>query len=184
MKISIITVCYNAAATIQKTIASVRQQSYKNIEYIIVDGASQDGTLAIIDAHKDIVTITISEKDKGLYDAMNKGIKLASGDIVGILNADDTFHHNTVLEEVAAFHKAHDIEASVGTIIQHNAAGKVTRRYSSKNWLPEKLTLGFMPPHPSIFFKKSLLSGVFNKASIIFNLFSKSYISKCVFNPI
>lgn len=156
MKISIITVCYNSYSTIEKTILSVASQTYKNIEYIIVDGNSKDNTIDIIKKHENNVTNWISEPDKGLYDAMNKGIGMATGDIVGILNSDDTFHSNTVIEEVVNYHKKNDIGASVGNIVQHKENGKIVRLYSSKYWNPEKLTIGFMPPHPSIFFKREL----------------------------
>jgi glycosyltransferase involved in cell wall biosynthesis len=156
MKISIITVCYNSAATIEKTIRSVGAQTYKNIEYIIVDGNSKDGTLDIVQKHEDKITKWISEPDKGLYDAMNKGIALATGDVIGILNSDDTFYSNTVLAAIAAFHTNNTIDASVGNIMQHKENGKVVRVYSSKYWTPEKLKIGFMPPHPSIFFKREL----------------------------
>ncbi|HAT80788.1 MAG TPA: glycosyl transferase [Flavobacterium sp.] len=156
MKITIITVCYNCIATIEKTILSVANQSYKNIEYIIIDGNSTDGTLDIIKKHEDKILKWISESDNGLYDAMNKGISLATGDIIGVLNSDDTFYSTTVVEEIVNFHKQNNIEASVGNIIQHNKEGKIVRVYSSKYWNPEKLKIGFMPPHPSIFFKKNL----------------------------
>lgn len=156
MKISIITVCYNSAATLEKTILSVAKQSYGSIEYIIVDGNSKDSTVGIIQKHEDKITRWISEPDKGLYDAMNKGIALATGDIIGILNSDDTFYSGTVLAEIAAFHTHNTIDASVGTIMQHKENGKVVRGYSSKYWTPEKLKIGFMPPHPSIFFKREL----------------------------
>jgi len=156
MKISIITVCYNSATTIEKTILSVASQTYKNIEYIIVDGNSKDNTVAIIKTHEDKISKWISESDKGLYDAMNKGISMATGDLIGILNSDDTFHSSTVIEEIAAFHSNNTIDASVGTIIQHQENGKIVRIYSSKYWNPEKLTIGFMPPHPSIFFRREL----------------------------
>ncbi|BAO56729.1 putative glycosyl transferase [Nonlabens marinus S1-08] len=135
---------------------SVRNQSFENVEYIIVDGNSNDGTLKIIQDHPDTINTYVSEPDKGLYDAMNKGISMATGDLIGILNADDTFHHDTVLEEVAAFHHNNSIEASVGNIIQHDKTGKVKRVYSAKNWNPEKLKVGFMPAHPAIFFKREL----------------------------
>lgn len=158
MKISIITVCFNSAATLEKTILSVANQSYKNIEYIIIDGNSTDGTLDLIKKHQDKINLWISEPDKGLYDAMNKGIALATGDLVGILNSDDTFYYTTVIDEIANFHKQNDIEASVGHIIQHNENGKIVRKYSSKYWTPEKLKIGFMPPHPSIFLKTTLFS--------------------------
>ena len=156
MKISIITVCYNSAATFEKTILSVAGQTYSDIEYIIVDGDSKDETVALIKKHEDKITKWISEPDQGLYDAMNKGIALATGDIVGILNSDDTFYANTVIAEIAAFHAANTIEASVGTIVQHKENGKIIRNYSSKYWTPEKLKIGFMPPHPSLFFKREL----------------------------
>jgi glycosyltransferase involved in cell wall biosynthesis len=156
MKISIITVCYNSATTIEKTILSVASQTYKNIEYIIIDGNSKDNTLAIVKRHEDKVSKWISEPDKGLYDAMDKGIAMASGDLIGILNSDDTFNSNTIIEEIANFHIQNSIEASVGNIIQHKENGKIVRLYSSKYWNPEKLKIGFMPPHPSIFFKKEL----------------------------
>jgi glycosyltransferase involved in cell wall biosynthesis len=156
MKISIITVCYNSAKTIEKTFQSVKIQTYTNIEYIVIDGLSSDATLDIIANNKEIISKHISEPDKGLYDAMNKGIKMATGDIVGILNSDDIFTDNHVLENIAKFHKAHTIDASIGNIIQFNEAGKTVRNYSAKNWRPEKLKIGFMPPHPSIFFKRGL----------------------------
>lgn len=156
MKVSIITVCYNSEKTIQKTIDSIRNQSYDNIEYIVIDGESTDSTLHIIQNNEDIINKWISESDEGLYDAMNKGIKLASGDVIGILNSDDTFYKENVLEEVVNFMLENDLEASTGNIIQHNEKGKVKRVYTSKNWKPEKLKIGFMPPHPSIFFKKEL----------------------------
>jgi glycosyltransferase involved in cell wall biosynthesis len=158
MKISIITVCYNSAETIEKTILSVASQTYKNIEYIIIDGNSKDKTLAIIKKHEDKVSNWISETDTGLYDAMNKGIAMATGDLIGILNSDDTFISDTVIEEVVTFHSKYSIDASVGNIIQHKKNGRLVRVYSSKNWSPEKLISGFMPPHPSIFFKRELFN--------------------------
>lgn len=159
MKISIITVCYNSEKTIEKTILSVLSQSYKDIEYIIIDGQSTDGTLAIIDKYKDKLSYFISEKDKGLYDAMNKGVKAASGDFIGILNSDDVFFSKNVISNIADFHTAMPrIKASVGNIIQINEEGKKVRNYSSKNWKPHLLKFGFMPPHPSIFFSKDLFS--------------------------
>lgn len=164
MKISVITVCYNSSQTIEKTILSVKNQTYKNIEYIIVDGNSQDGTVAIIKKHSDVVSKWISESDKGLYDAMNKGIIMASGDLIGILNADDVFNNQFVIEEIASFHDKNDIDGSVGNIVQHKENGKILRHYSSNHWKPEKLRIGFMPPHPSIFLKRDLFSrfGLYN----------------------
>jgi len=156
MKISIITVCYNSEETIEETFKSVCSQSYKDVEYIVIDGESKDETINIIKKYENNITKWISESDKGLYDAMNKGIKMASGDIIGILNSDDTFFDENVLEQVADFHEKKNIDASIGNIVQINDKGNVIRNYSSKYWNPDKLKIGFMPPHPSIFFKKEL----------------------------
>lgn len=158
MKISLITVCYNSSKTIEKTFLSVKNQTYKNIEYIVIDGNSNDGTNEIIKKYDYLISKSISENDKGLYDAMNKGIKIAEGDIVGILNSDDFFYDNYVLEKVADFHIKNKIDASIGNIVQLNTAGKKIRVYSSKHWKTENLKRGFMPPHPSVFIKKDLFN--------------------------
>ena len=156
MKISIITVCFNSSKTIEKTFQSIKNQSYQNIEYIVVDGGSSDDTLKIIKNYNSCISNYISESDKGLYDAMNKGIALATGDLIGVLNSDDIFLDVFVLENIAKFHQENDIDASIGNITQFNESGKTVRKYSSKNWTPENLKIGFMPPHPSIFFKRKL----------------------------
>ena len=157
MKISIITVCFNSAKTIEKTFKSVQNQTYKNVEYIVVDGGSKDTTVDLVKKYKSIVSKWVSEQDKGLYDAMNKGIEMATGELIGILNSDDIFIDKKVLENVANFHLENkEIDASVGNIIQFNEEGKTVRKYSAKNWNPEKLKIGFMPAHPAIFFNREL----------------------------
>ncbi|MNK31559.1 PGL/p-HBAD biosynthesis glycosyltransferase [compost metagenome] len=122
-----------------------------------MDGNSKDETLKIIEKYSDKADIKwVSEPDKGLYDAMNKGIKMATGDYIGILNSDDLFFSKNTLQEVAdCLTENSGIDAITGDIIQ-NKDGKVIRKYSSKNWNPEKLKIGFMPPHPSIFIKVEL----------------------------
>lgn len=157
MKISIITVCYNSEKTIEKTFKSVQNQTYKNVEYIVVDGGSKDTTIDLVKKYESMVSKWVSESDKGLYDAMNKGIAMATGDIVGVLNSDDIFTDEFVLENVVNFHlKNKNVDASVGNILQFNEEGKTVRKYSAKNWNPEKLKIGFMPAHPAVFFKKEL----------------------------
>lgn len=156
MRISIITVCYNSENTLEHTIESIRSQSYSNFEYIVIDGKSRDGTLSLIKENLDIIDHFISEPDEGLYDAMNKGVRMATGDIIGILNSDDVFADDQVLERLAQFHKTNDIMASVGNIIKSNDQGKLVRKYRSEGWQPQRLKRGFMPPHPAIFFKKEL----------------------------
>lgn len=156
MKISIITVCFNSSKTIEKTFQSVQSQTYINIEYIVVDGGSSDDTLKIIKNYDSCISNCISEPDKGLYDALNKGIALSTGDVIGILNSDDIFSDVFVLENIAKFHQENDIDASIGNITQFNKSGKTVRKYSAKNWTPNKLKIGFMPAHPAIFFKREL----------------------------
>ncbi len=138
MKISIITVCFNSSKTIEKTFQSILNQTYTNIEHIVIDGGSSDSTVDIIKKYKKSIARFVSEPDKGLYDAMNKGIKLASGDIVGILNSDDIYTDKKVLENVARFHENNNIEVSFGNIIQLTDYGKIIRRYSAKNWVHDK----------------------------------------------
>ena len=155
--VSIITVTFNSGATLKDTIASVIKQTYSNIEYIIIDGASKDNTIEVIKRYAASYPINwISEPDQGIYDAMNKGIKMATGDYVGILNADDTFYENQTIEKVVDFLRSDSMDACIGNVVQHRKDGKIIRTYSSKNWTPEKLKIGFMPPHPSIFFKREL----------------------------
>ena len=156
MKISVITVCYNSRLTIENTIVSVLNQSHSDLEYIIIDGNSTDGTKEIIEKYKSRIDVFISEPDNGLYDAINKGIKIATGHLIGLLHADDIFYNNKVIEKIAHFHKNNGIDISIGDIIQRNHHGKILRKYSSKNWETSKLKLGFMPPHPSIFIKKAI----------------------------
>ena len=161
MKISIITVCYNSEKTIESTIKSVLSQMYYDIEYIIIDGGSADSTLNIIRKYQTLFKqrlLFISEPDYGLYDAMNKGIDMSTGELIGILNSDDTFFSDKVVDNIVTFHKKNNIDASIANIIQQNNRGETVRFYSSKNWEPNKLKLGYMPPHPSIFFRRELFS--------------------------
>ena len=157
MKISIITVVFNSVTTIEQTIQSVLAQSYKNIEYIIVDAQSTDGTLAIIDKYKDKISIVLSEKDKGYYDGLNKGINLAKGEIIGTLNADDRFASNQIIEKIVSeFTNNSKLESVIGDIAFVNNQNKISRYYSSKNFNPSQFKLGIMPPHPSFYCKKNV----------------------------
>lgn len=159
MKVSIITVSYNSAETIRDTIESVLEQSYKDIEYIIVDGNSKDETMAIVTSYGDKVTKVLSEPDKGIYDAMNKGVALATGDIIGILNSDDFYETNNAIEDIVDHFKA-NIEAEVvfGDVVfvEPSNLNKIVRYYSSKKFKAAKLRFGWMPPHPATFIKKSV----------------------------
>lgn len=159
MKISIVTVVYNNAATIAHAIESVISQDYKDIEYIIIDGKSTDGTVDVINNYREHISVFVSEPDKGIYDAMNKGIKMASGDIVGILNADDFFYSNNVVSKIAsAFSDDKDLQATIADIvfIKDEDHDRVLRHYSAKSWRPSKFAWGYMPPHPGFFCKKEM----------------------------
>lgn len=155
MKFTIITVCYNAEKTIEQTILSVINQKYSLIEYIIIDGGSSDNTLNIISKYSNSINKIISEKDNGIYDALNKGIKNSTGDIIGILNADDEFFDNSIIEKIAkSFLLNSTIDSIIGDIVFQNNSNKTIRYYSSRKWSVNKFSWGFMPPHPSFYCKR------------------------------
>jgi len=160
MKITIITVVYNNVSTIRQCIESVLTQDHNDLEYIIIDGSSTDGTLDIIKEYDKKISTLISEKDSGLYDAMNKGIKVATGEVVGILNSDDFFYDNSVISRISEAFSDKTIDATISDIVfvKNSSTDKVLRRYSSKEWKPSKFAWGYMPPHPSFFVKRSLLN--------------------------
>jgi glycosyltransferase involved in cell wall biosynthesis len=156
MKISIITATYNSASTIKECIESVNAQTYKNIEHIIIDGASKDNTLEIINNLPNRVTKIVSEPDKGIYDAMNKGIKAATGDVIGILNSDDFFTSDNIIETVVENFKNCDIDALYGDVhfVNPDDITKSVRYYSSAIFKPSLFRFGFMPAHPSFYMKR------------------------------
>jgi len=156
--ISIITVTYNSGKTITDTIQSVLSQRYPNIEYIIIDGVSDDATDTIIRSFGDKIDKYISEPDKGMYDAINKGFRLASGKVVGILNSDDVFYDNYVIEKVAESFSKNDIDALFGDAIFVDPVKttRIVRYYSSKNFKLSKFRFGYMPAHTSFYAKKEL----------------------------
>ena len=156
MKISLITVTFNSDRTLCDTIQSVISQYFTNIEYIIVDGSSQDNTIEIIKKYEPLFQGRlkwISEKDNGLYDAMNKGIHMATGDIVGIINSDDFYHRNDVITKVAEAFNNTDTQAVYGDVrfVNPKKLDKTVRYYSSKNFTPHLFRYGFMPAHPTFF---------------------------------
>ncbi|MDR2365316.1 MAG: glycosyltransferase [Zoogloeaceae bacterium] len=158
MKISIITVCFNAADTITATLRSVAAQTHQEAEHIVVDGGSTDGTLEHIAKHGKHVAHLVSEPDKGIYDAMNKGIRLASGDIIGILNADDIYADDAVLTRVANVMADGGFDALYGDVefFAPDNPKKATRRYNSRRFSPAKLAWGWMPAHPTLFLRREL----------------------------
>jgi len=156
MKISLITVTYNSAATLQDTIDSVVSQNYHDIEYIVVDGASKDNTVDIIKANTKRIHAWKSEPDKGIYDAMNKGLLITTGDVVGIINSDDFYHDKNILSLVAEQFRDEAVDAIFGDLVFVDSSNlsRVVRKYSSRNWHPGKFARGFMPAHPTFFVRR------------------------------
>lgn len=166
MKISIITVSYNSARTIRDTIESVINQSYDNIEHIFVDGISEDDTIGIINSYNH-EKIVVSEKDKGIYDAMNKGVLLATGDIIGILNSDDLYEDTNIIETVMnqfSQYPSTDIVYGDLVYVKSDNVDKVVRKWKSMSYKNDFFDNGNVPPHPSLFIKRRIYeeSGLFN----------------------
>lgn len=159
MKVSIITVCFNSESTIRDTLESVRSQSYSNFEHIIIDGASNDSTLKVVNEFSEDYLNVLSEPDSGLYDAMNKGVRLAKGDIVGILNSDDFFESGDVLETIANYFQRHpevDVVSGDVVFVDPDDINQITRYYRANSFKPWKLRFGWMPPHPATFVRRSV----------------------------
>lgn len=158
MKVTIITPSFNSAETIQDTITSVAKQTYPHLEYIIVDGGSTDGTLNIIRNNADHISVWVSEPDKGIYDAMNKGIRMATGDIVAILNSDDFYVHANVISEVVNHFNKSGADSIYGNIqyVGRQHTDKIIRNWVSGPYQRRKFLLGWMPPHPAFFVKRKI----------------------------
>ncbi len=163
MKISIITVVYNNEKTINEAIESVLNQNYDDIEYIIIDGGSNDGTLDKISSYKDKLSYFISEKDNGLYDAMNKGIKAAKGEVVGILNSDDLYQDLDVISDVMKhFINDKNIDILYGDLVyvKNNDITTIVRNWKSKSYYRNFFENANVPPHPSLFLRKKVYEEV------------------------
>lgn len=157
MKISLITVVYNGERFIRDCIESVLAQDYKQIEYIFIDGASKDNTFKIAQEYKNRIDILISEPDKGMYDALNKGIKLATGDVVGILNADDMLADSNVISQVIAGFELENSDAIYGDLNYiHPQSLKTIRKWKSKVASANDIEMGWMPAHPTLYIKRAL----------------------------
>ncbi|MBM3920781.1 MAG: glycosyltransferase [Sphingomonadales bacterium] len=154
MKVSIITVCYNSARTLQETIESVLSQTYTNIEYVIIDGGSTDETHIIIDKYKSRISHFVSEPDKGLYDAMNKGIALASGELIGILNSDDVLAHSGVIEHIISAMDSNTDAICSDVHIFKNQKESIVRKYRCNRWKPWMFRIGHQPPHPGFYVRR------------------------------
>lgn len=193
MKVTIITASYNSAATINQTLQSVQDQKYEDIEHIIIDGESKDQTLDIVKKYSHI-KIVVSEKDSGIYDAMNKGISLASGDIIGILNSDDFYTDDNVINEVTKYFISDPslecIYADLFYVDQKNTS-KIIRKWRSGKYNERSFYYGWMPPHPTFFVRKEIYAkyGTFNsslKTAADYELmlrFLQKHQCKCAYLP-
>ena len=165
-KVSIITVCYNSSKTIEDTIKSVLNQTYSNIEYIIIDGLSTDHTLEIVNKYKNEISTIVSEKDDGLYDAINKGIQLATGEIIANLNSDDFYIDNNVIEDIVNQFEKEKTDTLYADLYYVDAidTNKIARHWKSGAYEKGMFYKGWMPPHPTFFVKKEVYSkhGLFN----------------------
>jgi glycosyltransferase involved in cell wall biosynthesis len=158
MKISVITVAFNAEKTIADTLDSVAAQMHPDVEHIVVDGASTDGTLAVVERHGQRVARLVSEPDHGIYDAMNKGLRLATGDVIGFLNADDVYAGLSVLARVSAIMEMEGLDALFGDaeFVSADRPDRPLRRYCSGRFRPGRIAWGWMPAHPTLFLRREL----------------------------
>lgn len=158
MKITVITVCFNAAETIKDTLLSVASQDHPDIEHIVMDGGSTDGTQDVVREHGKHVAKFVSEPDRGLYDAMNKAVRLATGDYIGFLHADDMLADAGALSRIAACAKASPVELILSdiTFVEKDDIGKRVRFYSAKGFTPDWLLIGDIPPQPGTYHRRDV----------------------------
>jgi len=158
LKVSVVTVCYNSATTIEDTIRSVLSQQHDRLEYVVVDGGSTDGTLDILAKYRDRIDKCISEPDRGIYDAMNKGVSLAEGELVGFLNADDVYVGPAVISEVAAVAQADHADGVYGDLmyVGRQDSQRIVRYWRAGRYRPRAFYSGWVPPHPTFFCRTSL----------------------------
>lgn len=186
--LSIVTVCRNSAATIETTLQSVAEQSYGFFEHIVIDGGSTDGTNDIIRAYSDGIASYVSETDNGIYDAMNKGARLASGDYIAFLNSDDVYAHADVLTRVADVIRTQEVDAVFADVefVSPEAPDVVIRRYSSSTFCREALSSGKMMAHPSLFLRTRIFRelGCFNSSykiagdfELVVRVFKRDYLT-------
>jgi glycosyltransferase len=158
IKISVVTAVFNRKKTVAQALESVLTQSYPSVETIVIDGGSNDGTLSVLESYRTRLNFLISEPDQGIYDALNKGIKHATGDVIGFLHADDFFEDNEVLSKVAMVLQDTSIDAVYGDLVyvSHDDAEQVIRYWKSGVYDDDALSRGWMPPHPTFYVRKSV----------------------------
>jgi glycosyltransferase involved in cell wall biosynthesis len=158
MKISVITTVLNGAETLEQAILSVHAQSHRPLEHIIIDGGSTDGSLEVVERHRDKISTLVSEPDEGLYHGMNKGIACATGDVVGFLNADDFYNNSTVLDRVAGIFNDASVDACYADLVYVSPDNpeKIVRYWTSRNYRPGLFEKGWMPAHPTFYVRRGV----------------------------
>jgi len=165
MKISIITVCFNSSNTIEETIQTVAGQTYSDIEYIVIDGGSTDDTLSILENYTDIINIMVSEPDDGLYDAMNKGIAISTGEFIMFLNSDDVLNNTNTIQNIMYEIDKYSLNVVYGDIsFFKDDINKIIRLWKSSKFKKQNISKGWHPPHPGFTVSKEIFNdvGVFN----------------------
>ena len=159
MKISVITAVYNRVATIGDALDSVRAQTWPDVQHVVIDGASTDGTLEILQARRSEIAVLVSEPDKGIYDALNKGIARATGDVIGLMHSDDLYADERVLADVASAFSDPTVDAVYGDLdyVAQGDTSKVIRRWRSGEYAPALLSRGWMPPHPTLYVRRQVI---------------------------
>lgn len=162
LRVTVITVCFNSVRTVGRALQSVADQDWPHVEHIVIDGASTDGTTDEVEKFQTNLAKFISEPDKGIYDAMNKGLSLATGDIVCFLNADDFYAASDVLSQVAATIQNQNLDALLGDVafFRDTDVDTTVRRYRSDRFRPERLAWGWMPAHPALFIRRSIFERI------------------------
>jgi glycosyltransferase len=159
LKISVITAVYNRIATIGDALESVRAQTWQDVQHVVIDGASTDGTLELLQARRDEIAVLVSEPDNGIYDALNKGIARATGDVIGLMHSDDLYADQSVLADVAAALDDPKADAVYGDLeyVAQDDTSRVIRRWRSGAYSPELLHRGWMPPHPTLYLRRQVI---------------------------
>jgi glycosyltransferase len=159
LKFSVITAVYNRVATIGDALDSVRAQTWPDVEHVVIDGASTDGTLELLQARRDGISVLVSEPDKGIYDALNKGIARATGDVIGLMHSDDLYADQRVLADVSAALDDPKVDAVYGDLdyVAQDDTSRVIRRWRSGAYSPELLRRGWMPPHPTLYLRRQVI---------------------------
>jgi glycosyltransferase len=159
LKISVITAVRNRVATVGEALDSVHSQSWPDVEHVVIDGVSTDGTLELLETRRSEIAVLVSERDSGIYDALNKGLKLATGDVIGLMHSDDIYADEHVLADIAAAFADPDIDAAYGDLdyVSQTDTTRVIRHWRSGEYSPRRLAQGWMPPHPTLYLRRHVI---------------------------